>query len=318
MDIKELFKDENGKVSITRVLYDEWLEIEEPAIFSFLTDNEVHLLLKVDTTEYLSPFVHFISIIKVDNSFYKLNGQERKTLWVSGKKTPPKYLIAHVIDMSKTDFMALNSEITRMMHIDKSALGQPNEFIKASYKKLGISLTSNRLKDGFISDAINLALRGKPRALQDKRLALEKEEINIVKALNLFKDNLSFIDHVNPKNEIFISGVLGALLLMIDLRPKTKDFVIRLNNLEGQIKNGLEDPIACLLRAIELNRTSETSAQLQMVVDIYRKTIQAILLWEEGSDSPKYWRKKILSGIDPKPFIREFKSLKQINAIREL
>jgi hypothetical protein len=309
----------NQELSFYRLPYADWLKIEESFIFSFISDKENTTLLDLEEGVYLAPFSQLVSVVRVNNSLYKLNGKKRKAFWASKDRTPPEFLIAQIIDLSEANFLALNNKVKNLL-TGKQPLrpNELNESLKFYYEKLGMTLKSDRLKDGFIIDALNLALRGKPRVLQDKRLVLEKEEIDMIKALKIFKDNLKFIDDLQPKSEIFISGVLGAILLMMGLKKYSNNFIIRLNNLDGKIKNGLEDPVAGLLRAIENNRTGDPSVPAQMTVDIYRKTIQAILLWEEGPESPRYWRKKILSGVNSKPYIREFKSLNQLNDFRDL
>jgi hypothetical protein len=309
-----LHTDKAAGYALMRLSYQEWLPIKEPILFSFDVDQTENNLLSLQHANSLSAYSLLVAVLKVGDTLYKLTGKQRKDDWVSGKIPPPDDLIVQVIDLSEQDFLALNTEAQNA----RTQNVPPNETVKRIYAELGLVLTSDRLKEGFILEALNIALRGKPRSLQDKRFIWEKEEINIQKAIQVFSEELRIMDHLKPKAEIFVSGVLGGALLMLSINKDVKDFLSRLNNGQGEIRDGLEDPVSGLLRAIEVHRISDPAIPAHMATDICRKTIQAILLWKEGPDSAKYWRKKLLSGVDPRTFVRELKSIKQINEHKDL
>jgi hypothetical protein len=309
-----LHSDADFGYALLRLSYQDWLTIEEPIVFSYAIASEEHSVLSLKQAKSLTAFSLLVAVLRVGDTLYKLTGKHRKQEWLSGTTPPPDHLIALVIDVSESDFLALNREAQnqRMENLP------PNETVKLIYEELGLVFSSDRLKGGFILETLNIALRGKPRALQDKRFVWEKEEINAKNAIQLFSEELRLIDSLKPKSEIFVSGVLGGALLMLGINREVKDFLRRLNDGQGETRDGLEDPVSGLLRAIDVHRTSDPAIPARMAADICRKTIQAILLWKEGADSPKYWRKKLLSGVDPRPFIRELKSLKQINEHKDL
>lgn len=309
-----LHADTDAGYALMRLSLLEWLTIKETSLFSLVDDQAENTLLSLKHADSLSAYSLLVAVVKVDDTLYKLTGKQRKKDWLSGKTPPPEYLIAQVIDLSAHDFLALNTEAQ-----NRSIESPPsNEAVKLIYDKLGLTLSSDRLKEGFILEALNIALRGRPRSLQDKRFIWEKEEINAQKAIQVFSEELRLIDNLKPKPEIFVSGVLGGALMMLGINKDVKDFLSRLNDGQGETRDGLEDPISGLLRAIEVHRISDPAIPARMAADICRKTIQAILLWQDGPDSAKYWRKKILSGVEPRPFIRELKSLKQINEQKDL
>ncbi|MBD9357410.1 hypothetical protein [Methylomonas albis] len=309
-----LHTDTAAGFTLISLSFQEWLAIEEPILFSFADARTENTVLTLKHASSLSAYSMLVVVVKVGDTLYKLTGKQRKEDWLSGNTPPPDYLIAQVIDLSEQDFSALNTEVQnrRMKRV------APNETVKLIYAGLGLEFTSDRLKDGFILEALNIALRGKPRSLQDKRFVWEKEEINAQKAIHLFSEELRLIDNLKPKSEIFVSGVLGGALLMLGINKDVKDFLSRLNDGRGETRNGLEDPVSGLLRAIDLHRISDPAIPAHTAADIYRKTIQAIVLWKEGADSAKYWRKKLLSGADPRPYIRELKSLKQVDECKDL
>jgi hypothetical protein len=41
-------------------------------------------------------------------------------------------------------------------------------------------------------------------------------------------------------------------------------------------------------------------------------------LWEEGADSPKFWRKKLVTGIDHMPYIHKLKHQKEVYVDRDM
>lgn len=309
-----LHTDNTAGYALMRLSYQEWLPIKEPNLFSFGVDQTENKLLSLMHADSLSAYSLLVAVVKVGDTLYKLTGKQRKEDWLSGKRPPPDYLIVQVIDLTERDFLALNNEAQNLQVQNVP----PNETVKRIYAELDLGLTSDRLKEGFILEALNIALRGKPRSLQDKRFVWEKEEINTQKAIQVFSEELRIIDDLKPKSEIFVSGVLGGALLMLGINKDVKDFLSRLNDGQGEIRDGLEDPVSGLLRAIEVHRISDPAIPAHMATDICRKAIQAIMLWKEGPDSTKYWRKKLLSGIDPRPFVRELKSLKQINEHKDL
>ena len=310
-----LHTDTAADFSLIRLSFQEWLAIKEPILFSFADAQTENTALSLKHAKSLmSAYTRLVVVMKAGDTLYKLTGKQRKENWLSGNTPPPEYLIAQVIDLSEQDFLALNTEAQN----SREENVPPNETVKLIYAELGLEFTSDRLRSGFILEALNIALRGRPRSLQDKRFIWEKEDINTEKAIRLFSEELRLIDSLKPKPEIFVSGVLGGALLMLGINKGVKDFFSRLNDCQGEIRDGLEDPISGLLRAIDVHRVSDPAIPAHTAADICRKTIQAIVLWKEGADSPKYWRKKLLSGVDPRPFIRELKSLKQVDDRKDL
>ncbi|MDO8941071.1 MAG: hypothetical protein Q7U98_18105 [Methylicorpusculum sp.] len=246
---------------------------------------------------------------------YKLDGKQRQTVWLSGKSTPPEYLMAQIIELAEADFNALNAEVEQC-HWETLS---PHERVKATYQSLGLNFRSERLRGGFIVEALDIALRGRPRALQDKRLAAERQELNLKKAISLLSPELMLIENLNPKSPIFVTGVLAGALIMLGINKKTEEFFTKLNNQQGQVKEGFEDPVEGLARAIiQSQRDGPLAMHAQLSIELCKKTIQAIGLWEEGVDSSKYWRKRALCGVDHMPYIRELKRLKLINDQRDL
>lgn len=297
--------------SLAELSVQEWLEIKESEFFNFIQNEEENNWLFLQQASALLAFSGLLALAKVEGELYKLNGLQRQLAWTSGKLKAPENLVAQVIEINAADFLALTEEI----QAKRKASLPVNEYVKDIYKELGLSFNSARIKEGFISEAITIAFRGRPRALQDKRFIKERVELNLKKAIALFSEELLFIDSLNPKPELFLTGVLAAALIMLGgASPNTeiREFLVRLNNHQGEIKDGLEDPVAGLLRLLEGYRMSDRNTQSHMTIDLCKKVIQSITLWQEGADSPKFWRKKLITGIDLMPYIRKLKHQKQV------
>ena len=296
---------------LVEISVQEWLETKESEFFKFFQNDEENTWLSLENTSCLVPFASLLALAKVDGELYKLNGKQRLIAWTSGKSPAPVGLVAQVIEVTAANFLALEAEIKAK----RDASLPTNEWVKDIYKELGLSFTSNRLKEGLISEAITIAFRGRPRELQDKRFIKERVELNLKKAIGLLSEELLFIDGLNPKPEIFMTGVLSAALIMLggtSQNTEIREFLLRLNNKQGEIKDGLEDPVAGLLRVLDGYRMSDRKAHSHMTIGLCKIVIQSITLWLEGADSPKFWRKKLVTGIDHMPYIRKLKHQKEV------
>jgi len=306
-----LYANSELNTSLAELSMQEWLDIKESEFFKFIQNEEENNWLFLQQASTLSAFSASLALAKVDGELYKLNGLQRQLAWTSGKLQAPENVMAQIVEITAADFLALTEEIQAKRKVSLPV----NEYVKEIYKELGLSFNSARFKEGLISEAITVAFRGRPRALQDKRFIKERVELNLKKAIELFSEELLFIDSLNPKPELFLTGVLAAALIMLGgTSPNTdiREFFVRLNNQQGEIKDGLEDPVAGLLRVLEGYRMSDRNAQSHMTIDLCKKVIQSITLWQEGADSPKFWRKKLITGIDHMPYIRKLKHQKQV------
>lgn len=312
MDLLNYFAQK--KVSLYELSHDEWLALPEPPFFNQISDQEEGHWLVLQQTAGLKHALALVTLIEMDGVRYKLDGKIRKILWQSGKLPVPDNLIAQVFEISQEDFTALN----HAKSIKSAQSLAPNEVIQAIYQELGFEFNSERIKSGFIYDAINIALRGKPRNLQDKRYSLEKEEIDMRKAIKLFSNELALIDSLNPKPDLFVTGVLAAALIMLGTHRDLHEFLQRFNTSQVEYQDGLEDPVAGLIRVIQRHRIDDNAMPSHLSIDLCRKTIQSITLWEEGRDSPLYWRRKLVSGVDHMPYVRELKRAKHIDDQRDL
>ena len=311
--MKTLYSADPG-FTLLEIPYHEWLMIQEPPVFGLTAAHEDNHWICLQELPSLSQYLRLVSLFKVDGELYKFDGKTRKELWQYGKLPPPETLIAQVFDLPEVEFKALNASA----QAKQSQTLPVNEVIQGIYQELGLSFTSERIKSGFIYDAIHIALRGKPRNLQDKRYSLEKEDIDLRKAIKLFSNELALIDSLNPKPDLFVTGVLAAALIMLGTHRDLNTFLHRFNTGQVEHQDNLEDPVAGLIRIIQRHRMDDNAMPSHLSIDLCRKAVQSITLWEEGRDSPLYWRRKLVSGIDHLPFIREMKRAKHVEGERDL
>ncbi len=295
--------------------FEQWLKIEEPLFFSQADAAIPKHWEIIDTLAPLSPFLRSVALIRIDGDrLCKLNGRQRLQLWKSGAIQKPETVTADIYDVSQAEF----DKLRQRLYDERLELLPPHELVIATYKELGLNFSSERLNQGFITEALNIALRGKPRAQQDKRSVREKQEIDIKKAIDSLKEELTALDSLNLKPELFVTGVLAAALIMVANDPNTLEFFRRLNTLEGKVSaDGSFDPVEALLTVIDSYKNKRIP-QARMQVELCGKTVKAVMLWNHGSDSPKYWTKNTLRAADYQPFIRELKRIKAIHEARDL
>jgi len=228
----------------------------------------------------------------------------RNGLWNKGLLEKPDALTLCVYSLEQSAYDNLISTLYPI-----SIKNRSQEQVLACYKRLGLTFDSNRLKHGYITEAINIALRGEPRALQDKRSL--RNEINIDSAIEAFQEELMLIDKINPDVSLFSTGILAAALLMLCIDPQIIEFFTRLNSLQGETKNERNDPVESLLRIIESMKKKATS-EGKFQVELCAKTIRAIQAWNTGAENDRYWLKR-LNSVDFLPNIRKMKSIKGIH-----
>lgn len=252
----------------------------------------------------LQNYIASVDVALIDGNYFKITGLIRNALWNKGLLAKPDTLTLCVYSLDQSAYDNLISTLYPI-----SIKNRSQEQVLACYKRLGLTFDSNRLKHGYITEAINIALRGEPRALQDKRSL--RNEINIDSAIEVFKEELILIDKINPDVKLFSTGILAAALLMLCIDPQIITFFTRLNSLQGETKNERNDPVESLLRIIESMKKKATS-EGKFQVELCAKTIRAIQAWNAGAENDRYWLKR-LNSVDFLPNIRKMKSIKGIH-----
>lgn len=307
-------QEDNGPVYFAKENFNDWLSL--PHKLGDVKENAIRYALKTEKkwlslarNKTLSHYIASVDVALINGHYYKITGLIRKGLWEKELLPKPATLLVCVYSLEQSAYDELISTLYPI-----SLKNRSQENVLACYKRLGLTFSSNRLKHGYITEAINIALRGEPRALQDKRSL--RNEINIDKAIEVFKDELTLIDTINPDHKLFSTGILAAALLMLSIEPQTIEFFTRLNQLQGETKNEKNDPVESLLRIIESMKKKAVS-EGKFQVELCAKTMRAIQAWNAGADNDKYWLKRLTSA-DFLPDIRKMKSIKDIHGIKDL
>ena len=266
--------------------------------------------LNLSKNEKLDIYIRSVDIALIEGRYYKINGVIRKKLWENGGLQLPEELIVRIYCL---DQLSYEETVDVLYPVSVKNRSQTN--VLECYESLGLSFNSDRLKHGYIIEALNIALRGEPRASQDKRTL--RTEINIEQAISIFKEELALVDSINPNHKMFSTGVLAASLIMLSIDKNNIDFFLQFNTLQGEVKNGRNDPVEALLRMIEVLKNKPATSEGKIQVELCAKTIRAIQAWSYGPEQDKYWIKR-LSSVVFLPEIRKMKSIKNIHGNREL
>jgi hypothetical protein len=294
---------------LIKLSFGDWLKLEESVLFNSFPPSEAAAWLLQQEVEELAAYSSQVSLIKIGNNLYKLDGKHLKQAFLTGHTYLPAFLIAQVYEAEGAFFNALDDKLT---HVDKDEPPSPQDEIKLIYNELGLDFKSDRIRSGFISEMLNIALRGNQRIYQDKR-KLWRNEINMKKAVSTLRDELLVLDGLKLKPKVFNTGVLAACLIMLSVNKNFNEFIVRLNEEQGENLDDKYDPVECVLRAIKFYKASSPASKRRGTVALCQITVQAILLWLEGRESPDYWRKTDLLGIDYMPYVNKLRQIKCVN-----
>jgi len=303
-----------SNVAIATIEYSAWFSItdhfslERIGTVQYVSKKEAEWL-NYATFKASDSFLHSVDVAVIDKQLYKINGIIRKVLWENNRLIKPSTLIIRVHKLDNEFYQVLSKTLYPI-----SPKRKAQDTILACYKKNNLNFKSDRLRHGYISDALNIALRGEPRLLQDKRTL--KQEVNIDLAIKHFKVELIIIDSIMPDINIFSTGVLAAALIILSIDEDSVGFFKKLNSYQGITKDERQDPVEALLRIIELFKKKK-GFEAKIQIELCSKTIRAISAWKAGENGEGYWIKR-LSSVDFLPDIRKMKQLKKIHGIKEL
>jgi hypothetical protein len=315
-DFKRFEKSEliKSRIYFAKIEYKDWLKI--PDNFKNRKGNIVKYATKIENNwvrlskdKSMNDYICSVDVALIDGNYQKITGLIRKGLWGKGMLEIPSVLNVSIYLVKQTSFDQLISILYPVSLKNKS---QNN--VLECYKELGLSFNSDRLSHGYITEALNIALRGEPRALQDKRVL--KKEVELKKAIENFREELYQIDEIKPDHNLFTTGVIAAALIMLSIDSQCINFFKQLNSFQGETKGEDKDPVEALLRILEsLKKKKISEGKLQ--VEICSKTVRAIKAWNAGPDDNRYWLKRLTS-IDFLPDVRKMRAIKGIHGIKEL
>lgn len=243
-----------------------------------------------------------------EGNYYKVDGHTRGYLWEKGELPRPDRLHATIYRVaSRTELEALYETF------DAPAAAKTRyDQIYAAYRECGFQPQSNRLRHGFLNDALNIALRGAVRSQQERG----RPEVNLYRAVAVFKPELELLDGLDPQPQPFYSGVVAAALIGLALFPADRvlEFFEKLKRGEGNRKEGRSDPVDAVLTVINQMSLERTRIRAARQVELCARTLRGLLTWLAGPNKQRnqYWLQYGIKAVDMAPLQEQMKVKKGI------
>lgn len=244
----------------------------------------------------------------LEGTYYKVDGHTRSYLWERGELPRPAALHVTVYPVSS------RAELEALYEVfDASTAARTrHDQVYGAFRECGFQPRSKRLRHGFLNDALNIALRGGTRSQQSRALP----ELNLYRAVAVFKSELEWLDSIEPEPRPFYSGVVAAALIGLALHPPERvlEFFRKLQAGEGNRKEGRSDPVDAVSSAIQQIGFEKRGAQGALQAELCAKTLRGLLTWLAGPDSQRnfYWLKTSIQAVNLAPLIDELKAKKGI------
>jgi len=244
----------------------------------------------------------------------KVDGHARGYLWQTGELPRPDSLHATIYRVaSRAELDALYEAFDT-----STAIKTGYDQVLAGFRDCGLQLQSKRLRQGFLNDALNIALRGTTRELQDRDLP----ELDVYRAVAAFKPELELLDGIDPQPLPFYSGVVAAALIGLALFPPKRvlDFFGKLNRGEGNRKNGRSDPVDAVLVVVERMNLEKNAARTSLQGELCGRAMRGLLTWLDGPKKSRhqYWLQYLIHAVNLEPLIADMKTKKGIQGIPTL
>lgn len=243
-----------------------------------------------------------------EGNYYKVDGHTRGYLWEKGELPRPDRLYATIYRVaSEAELKALYETFDA-----PTAAKTRYDQIYAAYRECGFQPRSNRLRHGFLNDALNIALRGAVRTQQERG----RPEVNLYRAVAVFKPELELLDGLDPQPQPFYSGVVAAALIGLALFPvdRVLEFFEKLKRGEGNRKEGRSDPVDAVLTVISQMSRERTRIRAARQTELCARTLRGLLTWLAGPEKQRnqYWLQYGIKAVDMVPLLEKMKAKKGI------
>jgi hypothetical protein len=236
----------------------------------------------------------------------------RADLWSKGAFPAPATVRATIyFPESEFEFY----DLYRAHHAASSTISRLDD-IQAAFRENELNLNSRRLKHGLLVQAFTLALRGRIRVASDET------PVDLRRAVSLFRQELLLLDKAMPSAEIFQTGVVAAALICLTLHPKHELFFEKLAQEKGNKRDGLMDPVECVLSLVEKIRNQGTASIDAVQEDLCARTVRAFLAHMRGDPEifegrvnntmKRYWFKRMIQGVDLDAYVKRVRRMKKI------
>jgi hypothetical protein len=299
---------DTGPIVTAQMAVDDWIALPDhphhrnPASHA----SAVHLRQAKRAAGAVASLLAHVVAACWEGNYYKVDGHARGYLWETGELPRPDSLHATIYRVaSRAELDALYEAFDT-----STAIKTGYDQVLAGFRDCGLQLQSKRLRQGFLNDALNIALRGATRELQDHRLP----ELDVYRAVAAFKPELELLDGIDPQPLPFYSGVVAAALIGLTLFSPRRvlDFFGKLNRGEGNRKNGRSDPVDAVLNVIQHMTLEKRAAQTTLQAELCARTLRGLVTWLAGPESQRnqYWLKTSIHAINLEPLLAELKAKK--------
>ena len=307
---------DTGRIMTAHLTVEAWISLPDHPHHRHVAQhaNAIHLQHARQAKGAVASLLSHVVAACWEGVYYKVDGHTRGYLWQCGALPRPDRVHVTIYRVgSRTELDALYATFDI-----STALKTGYDQVLAGFRDCGLQLQSARLKQGFLSDALNIALRGVPRDLQDP-VSLD---LDIYRAVAVFKTELELLDGIDPQPSPFFSGVVAAALLGLALF-KTKpvlDFFVRLNREEGQRKRGRSDPVDAVLLAIEKMRLEKIAIQASVQGELCARVMRGLQTWLLGpkQNRQQYWLQNAIHPANMAPVLAALKAKKEIEYVTTL
>ena len=248
----------------------------------------------------------FVAVVNVGGELFQLDGAKRAEAWRAGLLAPPETLAAtvHCRDTLK------EARVLAGQYVKAELLEGSPEQIRNAFETHGLDVSSYRLKHGKFVAAVYLAFRGSFwNTPQHDYVA----PIDLTAAIGVLKEEISSLDEIDCPNGVFPTGVLAMAFVGLATEPAAIDFIAKIARREGNMRDGLKDPVQGVLALTELCSYMGKAKAVEFQPELYKRSLRGLARWCEGDTGRnRYWAKDRLWVMDVAPWVERFRRAKKI------
>ena len=153
---------------------------------------------------------------------------------------------------------------------------------KDNAESLGeIGLKSKRLARGVLLSALNIAIHGVAPST-----APSNNQVDVRMAVRAFKKELLALDKINPRPDVFLSGVLAGALVLLSLHTESLAFFEALNAASPRDGDNRNPIVALRIRISEFLAHDEVDWQSAQET-LCGLTFHAFELWSQHGEATR-------------------------------
>lgn len=307
---------DTGPIVTANLAVDDWIALPDHPHHRNTVRHAgaAHLGQAKRATGALASLLAHVVAARWEETHYKVDGHTRGYLWERGELPRPDRLHVTIYRVaSRAELDALYEAFDT-----STAIKTGYDQVLAGFRDCGLQPGSKRLRQGFLNDALNIALRGATRELQDPA----SPELDLYRAVAVFKPELELLDGIDPQPSPFYSGVVAAALIGLALfeTKRVLSFFDKLNRKEGNRKNGRSDPVDAVLIAVERMNMEKTAARTALQGDLCARALRGLLTWLAGPRKSRhqYWLQYSIHAVNMEPLLADLKARKGIAGVPTL